>query len=417
VRVFLFFVAAVLRAAAQQNDDLDAVSKLTNEASELQRAGRQHDALALLNQARHHLAIVGPSTASQTQRLSLRMDIVGAAALSHLGRFSEAEFILRAATMASQAGGTPEDILSATGTRNLGITLLRAGKSAEAEPILALALKQFQSASQTPKEAILAAGVLGEAYRQNGKVDAAEQILRRAAHDAERVFGDRASETGIVLGYLARVQYDENSIDLARRNWRRSLNICETLRGTTHVECIPLLIDLGEASRFIKNFKEATSYLSTAIERLEAARQDPVLLASALNHLGRTWSDQGECKRAIPLFRRSLTLTEAQLGAINLRNVPATGNLANCLSRSRDWSAADALYRRAIYILEYQRPRRDTVLRELLADYTHMLQKSGRKEEARAIARRSAQIGVDARAIPRGTATVSSKELEPEPAK
>jgi tetratricopeptide (TPR) repeat protein len=119
--------------------------------------------------------------------------------------------------------------------------------------------------------------------------------------------------------------------------------------------------------------------------------------ATALNDLGMTRAALGDLAEARSLLNASVAAREQAGAALGPDHGRVLANLALVCFRQRDLSASAALYIRAISLLESASGWLDRLHTAMaLVEYSQVLQKSGRKSEARTYQQRAKAIMGDA---------------------
>jgi tetratricopeptide (TPR) repeat protein len=157
-------------------------------------------------------------------------------------------------------------------------------------------------------------------------------------------------------------------------------------------------IDQGTAAYYRQERQLAVKFYQQAIKRQEdTATTD---LASSLNNLAVLYREMGRYEEAEPLYKRSLAISETQLGPDHPDTGISLNNLASLYESMGHYDAAEPLYERSLAISETQlgpdHPDTGTSLNNLASLYESM----GHYDAAeplykRSLAIRETQLGPD----------------------
>lgn len=233
--------------------------------------------------------------------------------LIELGRFDEAEMLMRRAVAAAeQAGGDNAGV--ATALNGLGAALRRQGRGAEAEQVLrrALAIREAVLGPDHPEVAgtlFNLAQAIAHGSAAQSRSGEAEALLRRSAAIRAKAFGPDHSLVALT----------NNAITVLLRNTGRA----------------------GEA--------ESLARATVASQEARLGREHP-RVAQALYGLGVVELAQRRYDAAEAAFRRSAAIREKALGADHPDLAQSLGNLAFALAQQQRGDEALAAIRQATAI-------------------------------------------------------------------
>jgi tetratricopeptide (TPR) repeat protein len=206
-------------------------------------------------------------------------------------------------------------------------------------------------------------------YRQAiSKHDLALAALAKGETAAAQSYFDEA-----IKGYeraieQARVALPENSMILA---------------GYLH-QIAQLFYELGNYSAGIPPAEEAV--------KIADIKASPLTLASYLNRLGFLYDHQGNYNKAEPVYLRSLSIKELQLGADDPDVALSLNNLASLYYLQGKYSEAEPLYLRSVEIKERQLGADDPDIAFSLNNLAQLYKSQGKYSEAEPLRLRCLEI-------------------------
>ena len=148
-------------------------------------------------------------------------------------------------------------------------------QNARAEDFYQKALASAESATNAPPgETVQYLQSLGDFYRNDGRCDQAEPVLKRALAIREQAAGsdsnpDAELDVAVCCDYLGQTYLAWNKPAQAELFYRRSLAIVEKIAGADSPDLSPRLMGLAKALRAQKKFAEAESQYKRALEIAE----------------------------------------------------------------------------------------------------------------------------------------------------
>jgi tetratricopeptide (TPR) repeat protein len=179
---------------------------------------------------------------------------------------------------------------------------------------------------------------------------AAEQAFRSALAEAER-FGEQDSRFAETLSNLAVIRREQGDLDQAEKLIRRAVELREKYAGADSRELAWALNNLGAILHAAGRDAEADPVLRRALLIAETAGDDK-LIGPILNGLGLSLMDQGEAARAEPVLRRALAIFEKSSGSDSLEVGRAANNLGMLYCLNREYAKAETELRRALQLYE-----------------------------------------------------------------
>ncbi|MDP3801157.1 tetratricopeptide repeat protein [Brevundimonas sp.] len=260
----------------------------------------------------------------------------------------------------------------------------------------------------------------GQQLMRSGRANEAEPLLRRAAEDAERLWGATSPDAGTLTILWADALHEAGRTQEAEAAYRLSLSRLERVNEPGHPMIGLALNNLGLNLHEQGRYAEALAVLERAVairtaiegeagatlvsmsnravalkalgrfeeadllyERVLAARRrggDPLDLATTLNNLGANRLMMDRPDEAETALREALALREAGLGGSHPLTAQTLSLLADALAAQGRFEAAAMMQRRA---LDTFGPDADPVERAAaLANLADILKSLDRNEEA-----------------------------------
>lgn len=292
--------------------------------------------------------------------------------------------------------------------------LLSEGRPAEAVPhaeqALAVATRTFG-----PDDALLGPlmHLLGNAYRQAGRLGEALATFERALAFNERLHGAASAETAASLSGVGATLLDRGERGDGERALallQRALEVREAVLPPQAPERSSSLGNLAAAYDQLGRPAEALPLHQRAVALAEQLRgPDDARTATALNNLAETLGALGRYREALPLHRRALAIRQSRLGAEHPDTAVSLANLGELLDTMGRPAEALPLKERAYTM---QRERLGAAHPNTLAslgNLAYLLSALGRSDEALALARQA--LAASTSALGEGAPAVSSALL------
>jgi len=314
--------------------------------------------------------------------------------LQHLGKFAEAEPLLRRALAIDEHSYGPDHPNVATALNNLAELLEATNRLAEAEPLLrrALAIWENSLGANHPNVASARNNLAGPLYAAN-RLAEAEPLLRRALAIDERCSGPQHPHVARDLNNLAELLRASNRLAEAEPLYRRALAINERSYGPDHPEVAIYLNNLALLLSATNRLAEAEPRYRRALAIDEQTYgPDHPDVARDLNNLALLLDATNRLTEAEPLYRRVVALFEASLGPDHPNVATAFNNLAWLLYATNRFAEAEPLYRRALAIWENSLGANHPNVASALNGLAALLKATNRFAEAEPLYRRALAI-------------------------
>jgi tetratricopeptide (TPR) repeat protein len=190
---------------------------------------------------------------------------------------------------------------------------------------------------------------------------------------------------------LATVRTEQGRLGEAEELHTRALNLLARVFGPAAAEVGVALNGLAELSIKRRNHSEAERHLLRALPLWDGVNQAGKHRAMTLFHLSTVRDRQGRAAEAESLLRRAVSDWEDSVGEAHPTYAAAITRLAMLLAGTKPHEA-EGLFAVALSFREKQLGADHPETGRTLAAYAHLLRRSGRKREARALQERADRI-------------------------
>jgi tetratricopeptide (TPR) repeat protein len=158
------------------------------------------------------------------------------------------------------------------------------------------------------------------------------------------------------------------------------------------------LNELGYINNFLGHYAEAEPLFRRSLSiREKQLGSDHPDVANSLNNLAGLYDSQGKYAEAEPLYRRSLSIREKQLGSDHPDVATSLNNLAGLYDSQGKYAEAEPLYRRSLSIREKQLGSDHPDVANSLNNLAGLYYSQGKYAEAEPLYRRS--LSIDEKAL------------------
>jgi eukaryotic-like serine/threonine-protein kinase len=324
-KAFITSMLEAVKPGVARGEDTKLMRRVLNEAAARVDAGEAGDPL-IEAELRHtigaaYLSLGAPDVAGPMllRAVELRTAALGPddpATVNSLERLGAAQ---REAGLLVESEGTlrrvVDDLRRALGrhtatfdaTNNLGVTLEKQGRFAEAEACFREAIEGLtQTAGAEHRLTQSAMYNLGFALMSRGRHREAEPLLRAALEARRRTQGDDAPATLLTLSTLGGMMSDTGRTDEAEPLLREALEGHRRVYGPDHPATLLVLNNMGMLMQAVKRPAEAEPYFREALEGLRRRFGDkhPSTLL-AMQNLGSSILALGRAEEAEPMLRQA----------------------------------------------------------------------------------------------------------------
>jgi serine/threonine protein kinase/tetratricopeptide (TPR) repeat protein len=190
---------------------------------------------------------------------------------------------------------------------------------------------------------------LGEALRQHGEFQQAEELLTQALAMQRELLGSENIALATTLNSLGRLAQQRGAYDAAQGYFDQALEIYrrhDMLRRTeaasTFNDMAALALERGRTDDAARLYKTALD-----IDRV-ALGQDHPYVAIHIQNLALTHHRQGHWEDAAPLYKESVELMQRVLGPDHPSTLDAMANFGNFLRQRGDLPRAESLLREVL---------------------------------------------------------------------
>jgi CHAT domain-containing protein/Tfp pilus assembly protein PilF len=297
-----------LRAAADSDRALQDAHKLYGESTKLLDAGKDDEALPLLERA---LEIRENILEPNHRDIAFTLNNLARFYLNKC-RYAKAESLLQRSLVIKEKVMGPEHPSVANSLVSLATLYRMRSEYVKAEPMFERALSIYQNAfgEEHPNVGV-AFNNLAILYCEKGDYAKAEPLLQRALVIKEKVVGPEHQLVASSLNNLALFYYNKGDYAKAEPLFQRALSIWQKTLGPDHKA-----------------------------------------VAFALSSLARLYKSKGEYAKAEALFERALAIGEKSLGPEHYAIAELLSGLADLYRRRGDYAKAEPLYGQALALVE-----------------------------------------------------------------
>jgi tetratricopeptide (TPR) repeat protein len=271
-----------------------------------------------------------------------------------LGRYQDARRLLE--TALAESGLAPLDVRRAQVDTELASVLNILGDANRAERLYLEAVAILQT--QTPRDPALESVLLGEfgAFQETqGRLDAAEELLRRAIDASQVAFGERHPSTATAQVSLAHLYVTAGRLAEAEPLLGRAVVVHRKVLAAADIDRLASESSLGVVYLLEGRYDLAEPILQQATRGARELGEDHPVYAMTLANLADLYRFAGDSARGEPLLRKALAIYESKLGP----EAPAVAEVLLDMSITSIWerkpSVAESQIRRALDILKKTR--------------------------------------------------------------
>ncbi|OWT42401.1 protein kinase subdomain-containing protein [Pochonia chlamydosporia 170] len=224
------------------------------------------------------------------------------------------------------------------------------GKLQDAEEMYQRALAGYEAAlgSHHPST-LIAVNNLGALYFGQGKLQEAEQMYQRALTGHEQAPGPDHPSTLDTVNNFAILYSDQGKLQEAEQMFQRALAGRERALGLDHPSTLDTVNNLGILCRNQGEMRKAEELFQRALAGYEKALgPDHMFTLKAVNNLGALYSGQGKLQEAEEMYQRALAGYEKALGPDHTSTLLTVDNLGALCSDQGKLQEAEEMYQRAL---------------------------------------------------------------------
>ena len=233
---------------------------------------------------------------------------------------------------------------------NLGNLYANQGKMEEAEAMYRRALKGYEKACGPEHTSTLdMINNLGALYADQGKMEEAEIMYQQALNGYEKAWGPKHTSTLDTVNNLANLYKSQGKMEEAEVMYRRALKGCEKAWGPEHTSTLDTVNNLGLLYADQGKMNEAEDMFLRALSGYEKA-WDPehTSMLNTVDSLGGLYKDQGKMYEAEVMHRRALEGKEKAWGPEHPNTLISMHNLADVLGNQGKYEEAEEMFLRTV---------------------------------------------------------------------
>lgn len=226
---------------------------------------------------------------------------------------------------------------------------------------------------------------------QQGRSEGVEEALQRAQRIRARVSGADSAAAADSLAQLARFYDSQGRRADAEPLYRQMLGIRERTAPDS-LATAQALNELALAAYTRGQHAESLALFGRALVIIERAKgKDSLEVALVLNSMGLVQEALKQPAEAEPLYLRALAIRD-QHDPSGTATAEVLNNLASLQYRQRRFAKAEPLFLRSLGILEQHLGTAHAGLLTALDNLDALYQSTGRRDKAREVAKRAAEI-------------------------
>ncbi|NNF59640.1 MAG: serine/threonine protein kinase [Rhodothermaceae bacterium] len=226
------------------------------------------------------------------------------------------------------------------------------GRYAEAESLLRSALDTRRRLhGDAHVEVAETARALGIVLRRVNRPDAAAPLLREALATQQALLGPEHPEAAYTMRQLASLLRDRGAFEQAETLYRNALAIARATLGNDHADVADIRNSLAVLLETVGRFDEAIVLMQEVIEadRRRGSETNPQLVGS-LTTLSVLLRERGDLTGAEEVIREALRINLTVYGESHLETATSLRTLASILRDREQYGEAALLYERALAI-------------------------------------------------------------------
>jgi len=293
---------------------------------------------------------IARTTLSQEHLARLNAENNLASIYRKLGRYSEAETILKNALSISEKFHGSDHPSTLSIIDNLTELYRALGRYGEAEPLLQRALIGYEKVLGVEHPStLLSVNNLALLYQAQGRYGEAEPLYQRALAAFEKVLGPEHPGTLTSVNNLAALYDAQGRYGEAEPLYQRALAAREQVLGAEHPDTLSSVNNLALLYQAQGRYGEAEPLYQRALAAFEKVLgpEHPDTLQS-VNNLAVLYQSQGRYGEAEPLLQRVLAARERVLGPEHPDTLVSVNNLAELYRVQGRYGEAEPLYQRAL---------------------------------------------------------------------
>ena len=226
-------------------------------------------------------------------------------------------------------------------------------------------------------------GDLASGYKNYGKYDEAEEIMRNVLAIRKVAYGSQDPRVSGILYRLGRLMYVRRDLPQADSLLQASYDIDLQIYGPDHPMVANLLQNMAEVAKSQRDYSRADSLFRECLDiRLRAYGEEHPLIATTKDYIARILRRQKRYDEALVLHREALDLKIQLLG----REHPSVGNTLNNIGRALqyvgDFEGALEVTGQALAIYNKATIRTNPNAATVRHNYAKLLKDVGRYEES-----------------------------------
>ena len=261
-----------------------------------------------------------------------------------------------------------------------------------------LLIIQVHSYGAESLEAASTLNDMGISYRGLGQYELAESCYQKAIAIRQKTLGPEAPKTLKSLSNLGYLYYRHEDYEKAVEITSQVLEIRERVLGNEDVSTSTSLNNLALIYTAQGKFEEAEEHFNRALAiRVKKSGPQSTNAAITLTNLGRLYAKWGKYDQAEARLKEAITIREQRAQGETIAISDCLLELANCYKSQGLYERAEPLIERTLSIRENTTGLQPSKMITVLESYIDLLEKTGRKKEAKVFEKRLVDLKEEAK--------------------
>ncbi|MEW6304817.1 MAG: DUF2514 family protein [Verrucomicrobiota bacterium] len=303
-----------------------------------------------------------------------------------LGRYAEAEAMLRQALQLASTHLGPDDLVTAEALKCLGDVVGHGSNLGEAESLLRQSVTIFKKRLGSTHRAVAnSLDHLAMVLAKKGRYEEAEAIYKEVLETNRYLFGNNHPTVATSLNNVASILQKRGALDEAATMQQDALAAHLKAFGHDHPNVASALNDLAITFAKQGKFAEAERIHreSHALWRKLFGNEHPNV-ASSLNNLAMVLFKQGRLAESEAMHREALTMRKKLFGSSHPAIASSLSELAMVLQFQGDLAGAENMLIEALRIRQSGQPPVPRIVRQLLVDLTNLYEQWAEADSGKA---------------------------------
>ncbi|CAN9171071.1 unnamed protein product [Alternaria alternata] len=224
---------------------------------------------------------------------------------------------------------------------------------------------------------------LGNLYVDQGRLDKAKEMYKRALEGKEKVLGPDNISTLCTVNNLGNLYIDLGRLDKAEEMYKRALEGKEKILGPDHTSTLRTVNNLGNLYVAQGRLDKAEAMYVRVLQGSEqASKRNHMLTLDTVNNLGILYRRLGKLDEAEEMYKWALQGSEKALGRDHTSTLDTVNNLALLYTDQGRLDEAEEMYERALQGSEKALGRDHTSTLDIVDNLDILYRRLGKLDKA-----------------------------------